>query len=135
MPAHVSRYTVDGEMNHQSWHTVTDGLTREVVAVVQGEKYATAVAHLFDFEGHARAVDMKPFVRLVDQELESARQKYHPHPTIEHSYAVLREELEEIWEEVRRKTPNRRPDHLLKELVQLAAMAQRAAEDLGFVES
>ncbi len=46
-------------------------------------------------------------------------------------YAVLAEEVDEVWDEVRKR------EHvkvaLLREVVQVGAMAQRMAEDLGLL--
>ncbi len=50
------------------------------------------------------------------------------------AYAVILEELDEFWEQVRMKREVRDPAAMLTELVQIAAMAQRAAEDLGLIE-
>jgi hypothetical protein len=44
------------------------------------------------------------------------------------AYAVILEELDEFWDEVRKK--EHCPEKMLRELIQIAAMAQRAAEDL-----
>jgi hypothetical protein len=43
---------------------------------------------------------------------------------------VILEELDEFWEEVRKKRSQRDPLRMLGELVQIAAMAQRCAEDV-----
>ena len=73
------------------------------------------------------------FTDLVEAELLKARAKF---PTGMHgpheSYAVILEELDEFWDEVR--SQNHYPGKMLKELVQVAAMCARAAEDCGFVE-
>ena len=44
---------------------------------------------------------------------------------------MILEELDEYWEEVRKKRQNRDPDAIRKELIQIAAMAWRAARNLG----
>jgi len=44
------------------------------------------------------------------------------------------EEVDEYWDEVKRKTKKHRPKAMLHELVQIAAIAQRIAEDLRFME-
>lgn len=76
---------------------------------------------------------MSKFTRMVEDELARARAKF---PTGMHgpheSYAVILEELDEFWDEVRGQ--NHDPDRMLKELIQVAAMCARAAEDCGFVE-
>ena len=50
-------------------------------------------------------------------------------------WAVIREEVDELWDEVKN---NKRPDHVArqrKEAIQIAAMALRYVVDLGCVES
>jgi hypothetical protein len=41
--------------------------------------------------------------------------------------------VDELWEEVRKRPRDRDRSHVLSELVQIAAMAQRTAEDLGLM--
>jgi hypothetical protein len=43
-------------------------------------------------------------------------------------FAVLKEEIDELWEEVKRR--DRLPDHLRKEAVQVGAMALRFLVDI-----
>lgn len=78
---------------------------------------------------------MSPFAKIVRAELIAARCK---HPGTQHSahesYAVLLEEVEEFWAEVKLKKELRSRPKMLMELVQIAAMAQRAAEDLGLID-
>ena len=92
-------------------------------------------------------LDESPFALAVRRELQKARGEYcelvngepvyskgHPPQNSAHeSYAVLLEEVEEFWEEVRKKREDRDREAMLKELVQIAAMSQRAAEDLGLI--
>lgn len=76
---------------------------------------------------------MSEFSELCAFELMEARLKF---PAGFHSgheaYGVILEELDEFWDEVKRQHPN--PVLLLKELIQVAAMCERAAEDLGLLE-
>lgn len=71
------------------------------------------------------------FSDMVKAELTQARIKY---PGVQHSvhegFSVLYEEVDELWDEVRRKQADRNHAAMLKELVQIAAMAQRMAEDV-----
>lgn len=81
---------------------------------------------------------MKAFAYAVEQELASARAKYpSPMPTAHDAHGKIREECDEFWDEVKKKeavldTPEGRAK-MLNELVQIGAMAQRAAEDLGLI--
>lgn len=74
--------------------------------------------------------DMKTFSDAVTKELSSAREKHGPMISIHEGYAVILEELDEVWEEVKKKTKERDLDNLYKELIQVAAMAQKMAEDV-----
>lgn len=73
----------------------------------------------------------KNFAMLVAAELSAAREK---HPGKQHSlhegYAVLLEEVDEFWDEVKKKSSERSPSAILVELIQISAMAQRTAEDV-----
>lgn len=73
------------------------------------------------------------FLYLVENELIEARDQ-HPGPmhTAHEAYAVILEELDEFWDKVRAKQHD--PRNMLKELVQIAAMCYRAAEDLQLLE-
>ena len=71
-----------------------------------------------------------PFAKLVAAELVDARTKHGPQASIHEGYAVLLEELDEVWDEVKKKTKERDMENLLKELVQVASSAQKMAEDV-----
>ena len=73
---------------------------------------------------------MKSFTQYVESELERARKKNKPLNSVHEGYAVILEELEEFWEQVRLKRDNRDKVKMYEELVQIAAMAQRTAEDV-----
>jgi hypothetical protein len=70
------------------------------------------------------------FLDAVRIELKSAREKNAPLNSAHEGYSVILEELDEFWEEVRKKRSQRDPLRMLGELVQIAAMAQRCAEDV-----
>ena len=74
------------------------------------------------------------FIGDVRQELQDARAK-HPKGinSFHEGYAVILEELQEFWEEARKQSACRDEDAMYNELVQLAAMAMRTAEDCGLV--
>lgn len=73
------------------------------------------------------------FAEAVRRELESARSKFGPIHSLHEGYAVILEEQDELWDEARKKRADRNADAILGELVQIAAMAQRTAEDLGLI--
>lgn len=86
---------------------------------------------------------MNEFTKVVRAELIRARQKFaatdlgYKHGKPHYFYAVILEELDEFWELVRADAVEKDPDgriKMLKELVQIGAMAQRAAEDMGLID-
>ena len=68
------------------------------------------------------------FARLVKDELERARMNHAPMNSLHEGYAVLLEEVDEFWDEVKLRKPML--GRTLSELIQVAAMAQKIAEDL-----
>jgi hypothetical protein len=66
----------------------------------------------------------------VIEELCIARRLNRPMASAHEGYAVLLEEVDELWDEVKRTPAPRDYLGMYKELVQIAAMAQRMAEDI-----
>lgn len=73
---------------------------------------------------------MSAFADKVATELARARAAHHDQSCLHEGYAVLLEEVDEFWDIVKTKRPN--PLDALEELVQIAAMAQRTAEDVVY---
>lgn len=71
------------------------------------------------------------FVADVFAELRRAEELHAPLNSLHEAYAVILEELDELWEEVRRKRQDRDSGRIRSELVQVAAMCWRAARNLG----
>lgn len=65
---------------------------------------------------------------LVKAELESAVQRYEPMRSAHEGYATILEELDELWNEVKQRTPD--STRLRKEAIQVATMAIRFVLDL-----
>lgn len=77
-------------------------------------------------------MDEAPFAEKVRHELEQARQRHRRNITSPHEgYAVILEELNELWDVVRAKHNADTDRRCVEELVQVAAMCQRMAEDLS----
>jgi len=73
---------------------------------------------------------MIDFTKLVKDELVKARKNHGPQASYHEGYAVLLEEVDELWDEVKKKSSNRNHGDTLAELVQIAACAQKMAEDV-----
>ena len=67
----------------------------------------------------------------VDAGIEAAHacEKYPPFNSRHEGYAVILEELDELWLEAKKKNPDK--DLLRYEAIQVAAMALRFAAELG----
>lgn len=70
------------------------------------------------------------FLDAVATEWQSASRAHAPINSAHEGYAVILEELDEFWEEVRKRRKDRRPLAMYSELVQVAAMAMRTALDV-----
>lgn len=68
-------------------------------------------------------------------ELHSAQIKFGPFKNGHEGWAVIREEVDELWDAVKH---NKDPNHVAlqrKEAIQIAAMAMRFVVDLGHLDS
>jgi len=85
-------------------------------------------------EDECRNAPDVPFAQRVAAELQQARSKHTTNiNSLHEGYAVILEEVDELWEIVRMKRENRDRAAVIEELVQIAAMAQRTAEDLNLL--
>lgn len=85
--------------------------------------------------GHFKEPIMQPLKRgefrdMVSAELEHARCKHGDIHSLHEGYAVILEELDELKAIVWDRHNSELHDSALSELVQIAAMAQRCAEDV-----
>src|SRR5262245_6176441 len=71
-----------------------------------------------------------PFVEDLCTELVRAQQQHAPLHSLHEAWAVIVEEVDELWDEVRRQGPRRSNDIVYRELLQIAAMCWRTALDL-----
>lgn len=82
----------------------------------------------------ATAADIKlafsPFLGAMMQEMQRAQLDFPPMHSLHEAYAILKEEVDEFWDEVKLKPALRNQDALIKELVQVATMAWRTVYDL-----
>jgi len=68
--------------------------------------------------------------RKVHDELETATHKFPPFNTPHEGYAVILEELDELWGQVKIRPLMRVHENLVEEATQVAAMAIRFLTDL-----
>lgn len=72
---------------------------------------------------------MNELLNRVSNELNQAIQNYHGFHSAHEGYAVLLEEVDELWDHVKLNQKKRNPNEMKKECVQIAAMAIRFALD------
>ena len=68
--------------------------------------------------------------RIVEKELLHAITRYPAHNSAHEAYAVLLEEMDELWDEVKKSSKRRDEEALLEEATQVAAMALRFIVDV-----
>lgn len=66
-----------------------------------------------------RQLAARKALKLVAEEYEKARKKHRPMAGAHEGYAVLLEEVDELWDEIKSDNPGR----ARKECIQVAAMA------------
>ena len=71
------------------------------------------------------------FIQGMIREYAEARAKYQPFHSAHEGYAVLLEEVDELWDWVRRKSSARSHLAMWKECLQIAAMAMAFAIEVG----
>jgi hypothetical protein len=77
---------------------------------------------------------MPKFRDEVLAELASYKTKGKTCPSWHQAYGLIAEELDEFWDEVKKKDHKRDPKNALKELVQIAALCEHAAQQLKLAE-
>jgi NTP pyrophosphatase (non-canonical NTP hydrolase) len=69
-------------------------------------------------------------IGMVRDELEHAMDLWPPMQSAHEGYAVILEELDELWEEIKRNQNQRDLGKMRSEAIQVAAMAARFVADL-----
>ena len=64
-------------------------------------------------------------LREVSEELDAALRKHAKLNSAHEGYAVILEELDELWDEIKVRQSKRRPKKMKREAIQVAAMAMR----------
>lgn len=65
-------------------------------------------------------------------EIEMATEKFPPMNSAHEGFAVLKEEVDELWDEVKKKPEVRNLQNMRKEAIQIAAMALRFIADVCY---
>lgn len=68
-------------------------------------------------------MELDDALEIVRQELLSAVEQHGDFASVHDGYGVLLEEVDELWDEIKKKPKNRNIDNLRKEASQIAAMA------------
>ena len=86
-----------------------------------------------DIQNHqTQAISLKRTQRgiaeLIIDEAQTAASRFAPFNSHHEGFAVLKEEVDELWDEVKRKSPDK--EKLKREAIQVGAMALRFIHDL-----
>lgn len=73
---------------------------------------------------------MKDILDEIHIELNWAKNNWPPFNSAHEGFAILKEEVDELWECVRTKQKNRDLKQMKKEAIQVAAMAVRFASEV-----
>lgn len=84
---------------------------------------------------HQAEDDQLHVVVLMIEELRKATANNGPFHSAHEGIAVIKEEYDELWDEIKKKAINRDPEKLQKEAVQLGAMAMRFIMDICMTEA
>lgn len=66
----------------------------------------------------------------VENELRNATRKFGAFASPHEGYAIIKEELDELWEEIKKQHDDRTKERMREEAKQVAAMALRFMIDL-----
>ena len=75
-------------------------------------------------------LDSIPYLQEIAQEWDSACQKFPGFNSGHEGYAVIQEEVDELWDEVKGQYGAERTTKMRKEAIQVAAMALRFIADV-----
>ena len=70
-------------------------------------------------------------IEQIESELSGAKEKYPSLNSTHEGYAVIKEEVDELWDMIKSSKVGISDDLMEKECVQIAAMAIRFIEDLS----
>lgn len=82
------------------------------------------------FSTDTKADQLREILRSVACEFGRATSLNGPFGSAHEGYAVILEEVDELWDEVKKKSTERSIDQMREEAIQIAAMAVRFINDL-----
>lgn len=65
----------------------------------------------------------------IETELDYANKLHPPFKSLHEAYAVILEELDEFWDEVKKKESKRDRENIKSELIQISAMCVKTIEN------
>ena len=69
-------------------------------------------------------------MQMIDKELDSANNKYPAFHSTHEGFAVLKEEVDELWDEIKVSKSTNANRLMINEAIQVAAMAIKFTENL-----
>lgn len=76
----------------------------------------------------------RPAWYAIRDELVDARRAFPAMRSYHEGYAIIKEKLDELWDEIKKHPSPERDRAIASEIIQVAAMARRFAEDLCSAE-
>jgi hypothetical protein len=95
-----------------------------------GEDGVVGLFFPHELEPLVKSLTLPSALSLVQAEVEQAISKYPPFNSAHEGWAILREELDELWDEVKKSPKTRSVEKMHEEVVQVAAMAVRFLLDV-----
>lgn len=118
----------DAKTREQAHRDAAESILRDLVKEdLLYQHHGNVCAREEAFERLARYYAPSDVAREACAELTRARHKFGKFASAHEGYAVLREEVDELWDEVKR---NGSKERMRAEAIQVAAMALRFVEDL-----
>jgi hypothetical protein len=74
--------------------------------------------------------DMAALLTEIQWEVERAKKHGEKFASLHEAYAVILEELDEVWDLTRMKRRDRDPKEIRKEMIQIAAMAVKSIQSI-----
>ena len=75
-------------------------------------------------------IDRTDLLFRISNEVDSAKTKYPKFNSLHEGYAVILEELDELWDAIKMSKGIRHTPAMIDECIQIAAMCVRFVEDL-----